>query len=342
MHRPRISQANEMTHWCNEMDGRPWRFPNDFRGPAKLESTGSRRGPAKSHQNRRPASVCSLGRGPYEIRDREAQTLLLMPARVARVRVEGPRVLEQLTVLADSIAKEIGSYLAALVGIGALSMAVVQTIKELTAIRGWFHQRRFDRWFADCGRRACLNAESVLQARTTLIDLATAGDSKALFDLDVDRMAGQLAAAATVVIDYPGQHPETLQCLAVSANPADITAVLEASTPGRELLDRPSRDKAARGRHQAAADSKARLAHQVLRNIDGFQISTGFRWKWALQLVSFGVSYALTLVGLLLTPIQPDGAPLNLITSIPLAFAAGVFAPIARDLLTTVTSARRS
>lgn len=263
--------------------------------------------------------------------------------------------IPQLTNFADAVANVAGQYLVALAAIGALSMAVVQAVKELTDVRARFQRRAFRAWLersASSGKATSpatsgepssgtppLKA-SAGNAETDLIRLATAGDADALFDLEIEKLAGQLSAAAAIVVDFPGAHRHALLCLAADADVADVKNVLEASDLGRAHLENLRTQPTSRGQYDKYVDSKARVMHQIQRNIDAFQISTGFRWKWWLQIAASAIAYVLTMIGL--GYYAPPGVKLwNALKAVPFAFFAGLFAPIARDLMVLVGRARK-
>lgn len=256
--------------------------------------------------------------------------------------------IPQLTNFADAVARVAGQYLVALAAIGALSMAVVQAVKELTDVRARFQHRAFRAWLdrsaAAAKKRNPSPAETTTasagKAEEDLIRLATAGDKSALFDLEIEKLAGQLSAAAAIVIDFPGAHRDTLLCLAADADYDDVKNVLRASDLGRAHLEQMRSQPTSRSEYDKLVDSKARVMHQIQRNIDGFQIATGFRWKWWLQVAASSVAYGLTMIGL--GYYAPPGVKLwNALKAVPFAFFAGLFAPIARDLTVLVSQARR-
>ena len=249
--------------------------------------------------------------------------------------------MEQLRIFADAVARVAATYLVAFAAIGALTMAVIQTIKELTAVRRWFHRRQFTAWLAGCATAGGLASDSLRTARRDLVGLATSGDEAALFDLETERLAGQLSAAAAIVVDFPARYRAALLCLASHAASEDLEAVLEGADLGRAHLDDLREKPGERDKYDRFVDSKARVAHQVQRCIDAFQICTEFRWKFYLQIVSFSVSYVLTMIGLGINAPE-SGRAAAVVRSIPFAVAAGFLAPIAHDLVATLTGARRS
>jgi hypothetical protein len=245
--------------------------------------------------------------------------------------------VDALTAFADATATWAASYLLAFAAIGALTMALIQTIKELTPAREWFHNRALERWVsrsvkADKSGRAVSCIEE-------LIALSTAGDRQALCSLEIERLAGLLASVGAVVVDFPIRHEALLRHLAAHADPKDIKSLLAMDDGGRAHMEAMRQHD--RPRFDAFLDGKARVTHLIQRNIDAFQISTGFRWKWTLQVASFVISFIFATVALMYADDQPNFDWTTFGRSIPLALAAGFFAPIARDLVAVVDKARR-
>ncbi len=248
--------------------------------------------------------------------------------------------MQELFDFANDVANWVGRFLLAFAAIGALTMAIIETIKELTPIRPWFQRRALRQWLGlppasqtAAGSKKAIADDATLEQ---LIDLATAGDAAALFALDTERLAGQLNAAATLALDYPKEYRSLLKRLAPLATDTDMEALGKIETVNLEHVRQHDPKK-----FNELLGGKARISHQVQRRIDAFQISTSFRWKWWLQLASFAISFVLAAIGL---EFGDDTTGFNWATffgSLPVAVAAGFLAPIARDLIAVIDSARR-
>lgn len=209
-------------------------------------------------------------------------------------------------------------FAAAAAAIGLLAMAIIQSVKDMVPVRRWY-QRAFVRaWLGHKARdhaRLGGSTPDADKACADLVELATTGDAHALFDLPVEQLGGQVSAAAAQALDYPARHDELLRCLAASAGPLDVDAVIYGD-----------------GSDDAAAlDARTRVMHQVQRSIDALQISLGLRWKWMLQLAAFGVSFAIAVA-----------AVSTLRSALPLAIVGGFIAPVARDLVVALTMRART
>lgn len=242
-----------------------------------------------------------------------------------------------------------GSYLLAVAGLGTLTMALLQVIKDTTPVRRWFFISEMNRWFARHAqivavKKSKSDVEAAWpevdrgQAQKDLLTLAADGDRLAFFSLDIEKLCGQWSAAAQIVADYPKRYPDLFRCLTALAAPADqelllsivpevIPAALEAQLPAEHQVTRI-------GERQKFANARTRVVHQIQRAIDSFQICATYRWQWHLHIASFCVSYALAVVALLLSDISAPG-PLLVGAAI-----AGFLAPVARDLLAAVQALR--
>jgi hypothetical protein len=276
-------------------------------------------------------------------------------------------MLEELSAFTLAISKQATQYLLAFAAVGALTMAIIQTIKELTPARAWFHRREMKRWLAagEETRTQISGAAGGKRARRTggaadagvdrlmlsnpfsgeasetsgaelcrrqLIMLATAGNAAALYALEIEKLAGQLNAAAALVADNPRKYPDLLRCLARHADKSDVEHLVENDPPEPDAKS----DKQHREAVNRYLDRKVRVTHHIQRNIDGFQIATHYRWSWVLQLCSFGLSFVIAMVAVAYSVGRNVLDPATFWSSLPLALVAGFLAPIARDLVAII------
>ena len=249
-------------------------------------------------------------------------------------------IVTNLLDFANKFASHASEVLIAFAAIGALTMAILQTIKDLTPVRSIFNKAKVTNWLNRQQTRphgatlqqAMANAPDGL---TDLLILSTAAHEAALFDLELERLAGQISAAAGIVVDYPERHAKLLWALAASAEEADIAILVTAAQGG--YLQLRNLQAAQPDQYDELLAAKIRVTHQVQRNIDGFQISTAFTWKVYVQYASFIVSFVLTGIALTLST-----ASFGLAVILLVGLAAGFFAPIARDLVAILDKARRA
>jgi hypothetical protein len=241
-----------------------------------------------------------------------------------------------------------------LAGIGALSMALIQTAKNMLPLRRWFQRNRVENWLAHRATAAATaagapNSVSIAQAKSDLVHLATAGDASALYSLPVEQLCGQINASTQVLLDYPSLHWNLLRCLASEAHPPDL-ALINPPDPAvhaaRKMFLRKPAVTLTDAEHNQVDDyvaARNRVSHQIQRAVDALQISVSFRWKFWMQLASILLSAALGVATLLIG--GADGQ-INLSSRgqcgliVLTAILSGFLAPVARDLVAALEQIR--
>jgi hypothetical protein len=236
----------------------------------------------------------------------------------------------------DTVYQHAFPFATTLAGVGVVTMAVIQTLKDMLPLRRWFQAAWISRWLE---RRAAKAGSGVSAARAEadLVRLATGGDRNALYDLAIEQVAAQMNAAAPIVLDYPWDHADLLHCLAADANAEDLDHLLAWRPP----LGAP-RPQVSPEERAALVDARNRVTHQVQRSLDGLQISAGFQWKFYLQVASIALSAVLVWIGLILFA---QGSIEVFVRHLPLyvltAVLGGFLAPVARDLVAALQQLRR-
>jgi hypothetical protein len=279
----------------------------------------------------------------------------------------------------------------ALAVLSTLSMAVIQTGKDLIPLQRWFQEIKTRHWLrlkaaeAGLGSLPATTPQEIIkqrlarrgfarfmpdlhlafapgvynsddeqvavEAEADLLRLATAGDNRAFYDLPIEQLCGQMNAASQVVLDYPARHPKLLDCLASLAiyedratlRAADVHSELAAL---RDKTDARTAEEEKRFRElsQRLIDARSRVANQIHRSIDAFQISVGYRWKWYMQVASFQVSFAITAIALYTGVWVPPGGG-SVSQNWPAIFVIGVIggflAPVVRDVQTLIQQIRK-
>lgn len=246
-----------------------------------------------------------------------------------------------------------------LAGIGALSMALLQTAKNLLPLRLWFQRRHVQNWlahraaasvaFAPAKAAAAAPVSVVAQAKTDLVHLATAGDADALYFLPIEQLCGQINAATQVLLDYPSLHWNLLRCLASEAQPSDLALINPpdpAAHAARKMLLRKPAVTLTDAEHNQVDDyvaARNRVSHQIQRAVDALQISVSFRWKFWMQLASILLSAALGVTTLLIGNAYFDmhlTAARECALIVLTAVLSGFLAPVARDLVAALEQIR--
>lgn len=222
--------------------------------------------------------------------------------------------------------------LVALVGVGIVTMAILQLLKDLLPTRRWFQRwwlRRF--WLYRNADEHEISREHADEALTKLVILATAGDDKALFNLPVEQLIGQLNAAVQSLLDRPGD-PEYANLLHIIAPYAgeDVKALLG---------PRPK----TKGKLTHYVDSRNRVAQQVQRSLDALQIAMGYRWTWLLRFLSVFVSAVIIYTSLRVyggDKFWGEAGLANILYAVVVSILGGFLAPVARDLFAAIQSLR--
>jgi hypothetical protein len=245
----------------------------------------------------------------------------------------------------------IAAYVTAMAGVGTLSMALIQAVKDMFPVRRlyqrWWMKRHLRRLAAVCVRNGLVVPsaldESAEGARTPsqavdpeiaerqLVDLATAGQAAALYDLQIEQLCGQITAASQIAIDYPHRYAHLVLCLGAHADTKDFARVFQAS---------PLYAERSPAETAIFVDARNRIAHQVQRSTDAIQIAAGFQWKWILQLSAILLSGVIALWAYVwAVPAHSAGARLFVFVSA--GILGGFLAPVARDLVAALQSLRK-
>jgi hypothetical protein len=225
--------------------------------------------------------------------------------------------------------------------VGLLSMALIQVLKDLLPIRRWFQQHWVRQWL---GQRSTLIGEraqlpDLEKVEQDLVQLATDGDVGSLYNLPIEQLCGQLNAAAQAVLDHPKEHEGLLWYLAAKAEKDDVSKVLDCSAVYREQSGTKleGTDLSA---FKSCVDARNRVAHQVQRAIDALQLSAGNRWKLWIQIFAIALSGMIAIIWEWSS--GEGGRTLERIeVTLAVAILGGFIAPVGRDLLAALESARK-
>lgn len=221
-----------------------------------------------------------------------------------------------------------------LAAIGTISMALLQTAKNIFPLRRRFQETRIAAWLR--GR----NAEAAPDAAADLVALVTAGDWDAFYNSEIEQVCGQIKNSLTAVLDYPDRHAELIACLASTAARGDID----------NLFHPPHADIFLKAAHQSTAEerdairqyaiAKMRVGAEMRCAVDAVQSSISFRWKRRLQIISLVLCAVVGIIALQLGA-KPGLAP-TLGGSIVIGLLSGFLAPVARDLVAAIENWRSS
>jgi hypothetical protein len=246
-------------------------------------------------------------------------------------------VKDALTKLFEAINSNFWTtFLLSVAGLGTLTMAILQALKQGLPIRRWFQQYQMIVWLKQHARLATENLGHEpcwTKAEKQIVLLSTDGDFGAFYDLEIEKLCGQWNAAIQIAIDSPKIYEDFFACVAARALKSDFEKMIQRSRPEplphsvEARLDPGEQIKRLQGVREFM-DARNRVAHQIQRAVDSFQIKTSFRWKWMFQIASFLLSFVLALSAMEITTSSFHAAE-----TLVWAALAGFLAPVARDLL---------
>lgn len=229
----------------------------------------------------------------------------------------------------------------ALAGVGILTMAIIQIVKDVFPVRAIYQRWWLGRhWLKPAVEQAratyrdeMVEGSTFPEIRGRLIDLAAGGDAGALFALGAEGLAGQLHAAATAALDDPVEHRWLLRALARTARPSDVELVIAA---GKSL-------EGSGGPYPSDADvvdARNRVYHAIQRSLDALQISMHTSWSRLLKVKSIILSFIIIYGGISLYAPMVMATPWQKAVWIVAAILGGFVAPVARDLVVALKSLR--
>jgi hypothetical protein len=206
------------------------------------------------------------------------------------------------------------------VGVGALTMALIQVVRVLIPIRGYFHREQLFEWLNrfDHARTkdTAVSPDNRPMAQQALLEFETRGgigrsDSlyrRNLYDSSIEQLCAQFNVAIETAIDSPRRMPTLLLCF-FGADGMEQLEILH-GRPFWKAPDLESKEarEAAESREWKEsrfdpeqlrkAEARATLTRLAQFRIDALQIATAGRWRRSLRIMvtitSFMFSFAVT------------------------------------------------
>jgi len=224
-------------------------------------------------------------------------------------------------------------YILAMNMIAGITMALLQTAKDLFPLRRGFQRSQIRKWFLSGMLRVNAGASDnaklcSVKGENSLVDLAANGDFRAFFDLQIEQLCSLFNAAIQVVLELPERYPDLVKITASRASAADLTLVGGAAPVPIT---------------QGYLDARNRVLHQCQRAIGAFQVGCDFRWKWLMQLAALAISTILSWCALhwgAITTTDSKRMTENSVSLLATSLLAGFLAPVAKDLLAIIQRAR--
>ena len=209
----------------------------------------------------------------------------------------------------DTAVNNVWALVAALAGVGIFAMALIEIFRLIFQPRLFLNRAIVRRWLTTSGQ---------VDAEAQIVKLSTGGNAYLLYSLPVERMAGQINAAAQIALAYPATYPTVITALAANSEPTDVDVV----TGGQATAPSP----------QDYAEARNRVANMIQRNLDALQIRINGYWSRGLQVASVVVSVLLILVFLSPSAVTVE----DYLRVIIFAVIGGMVAPVAKDILSTL------
>lgn len=213
----------------------------------------------------------------------------------------------------DNYIGNIWNLVASLAGIGILSMAIVEIFRLIFQPRMFFNQYMFKRW---------LKKNCMLSAEQDIIKLSTGGSAYLLYTLPIEKMSGQINAAAQIALAYPFKYKSIIKALGFNADTDDIDNLIM--------------DPLSIQNTQEYANARNRVSNMMQRNLDALQIQINGIWSRLMQLAGVLVSIVL-IISIAGTSEYGIKNPSDLIL---FAVFGGMIAPVAKDILTQLTNVK--
>ena len=238
------------------------------------------------------------------------------------------------------LAAYVTGYALVLAAVGTVTMAFIELAKSVLDIRMHFNRWRVAKWLGSADTVGDLEllatGESAPSSRRRpLAGFATGELHRAdvLYDQPVEKLLGQVQAAANMALDFPWRYEKLYRFLAMPAGRKDEAddagawlAYAKAVATGTKP---PPSDDAARNATQA----RARIGNLVARKLDAFQNEQAYLWADYNQRVAV-VCGTFILAGLLCATPKPPSVLEILVVSI----FGGLVAPFAKDVVSALSS----
>jgi hypothetical protein len=239
---------------------------------------------------------------------------------------------DQLVAGLNNITTWVKTWGIPLAAIGTISMALLETAKNIFPLRRRFQESRF------CAFLEKKNCKTFEKAEQDLVDLVAAGDRFAFYNSEIEQMCNQIKNGLTAVLDYPTAHEALISCLAAKASDDDIHLLFHPPHPDTFLKAAQLSTAEEKEQIRKFAAAKTRVGVEMRCAVDAMQSSIGFRWKRRMRIIALVLSAIVGVVALNLGA-NPGLRP-SLGATIVIGLLAGFLAPVAKDLVAAVESWR--
>lgn len=222
-----------------------------------------------------------------------------------------------------------------------------------------------------------VSGQALEELERPISDLDSGTGSLTFYDLPLEQLCGQLAAAADLLLDEPRKMPALTVCLVGYQGAADMLGLIEPNGKPADVQAKPDGDEGSKGIGESkpktvmlgvamgnmqrpdddgraaeeakaaaalrASEARATLARAIQRRIDAFQIAAGGQWRRKLRRFVVGTSLVFSLS--ITISAMPWSGFFTALANIIYAGLAGVLAAfiamVLRDLTAIVELRRR-
>src|ERR1700723_1038423 len=230
---------------------------------------------------------------------------------------------DQLVAGLNNITTWVKTWGIPLAAIGTISMALLETAKNIFPLRRRFQESRF------CAFLQMKNCNTFAKAEQDLVDLVAAGDRFAFYNSEIEQTCNQIKNGLTAILDYPTLHEAVISCLASKASKDDIHLLFHPPHPDTFLKAAQHSTPEEKEEIRQFAAAKTRVGVEMRCAVDAVQSSIAFRWKRLMRLTALILSAVLGAAALNLGA-NPGLRP-SLGATIVIGLLAGFLAPVAKD-----------
>jgi hypothetical protein len=284
--------------------------------------------------------------------------------------VSAARLGKYMEALGDALNKISGwQLLGLIIALGAVAMALLNLITDLTPLRSAFHAVWLRRWIKnrveEYLKRATDYAESQREpgqpreplpddflpkadeAFAQLMAQATGGNSRSFLGLRPSQLVAQINAAAHAALESPEPNFSLLAVLSQPAEPY-VPLILRATKGSPDLyfedLEEIVNHMGSYPPPESPAlkdylDARARMAHRIQRNLDSMQIILGGDSAWTNQIFAIGIGICLAYV--IVATEETNSSAFWLMTLL-LGIAVGYVAPLLGDIVAAIRTLGRA
>jgi|HubBroStandDraft_5_1064220.scaffolds.fasta_scaffold38049_3 hypothetical protein len=227
----------------------------------------------------------------------------------------------------------------------AFDRNLIDRTRRNTEFRDMPTMEYFDRFQFSEMREPVSSWDAVDVALQDLADLATAGSKKALFELPIEQLCGQMVAAMQQALDHANDHVVLIVCLSHLKDLAELGIMLQSVEELSQAAQAPSQGPSqASTRVAIYTSARQRVSHRIQRAIDGFQISVGGRWKLILQLAAIAISVSVSWIAISSESRSGEihaSAMQTVGSGIAVGILAGFIAPVLRSVLSLLEGVKK-